>query len=134
MPWRSIPHSGNATRLYVDTNLGILRSMDGGATWIAPAEPIQDTTPPNTSITAATDGGGVALANGGITASMAVTLTFTGIDDTGLARFECRLGSAGFSACTSPVTYSGLAAGHYTIELRAVDLSGNADGTPARHA
>jgi photosystem II stability/assembly factor-like uncharacterized protein len=126
--------SENATMLYVDTNLGILRSTDGGATWTAPAEPVQDTTPPNTSITSAADGGGVTLANGGITASTAVTLTFAGIDDAGIARFECRLSSAAFSTCTSPVTYNGLAAGHHTVDVRALDTSGNTDATPARHS
>jgi photosystem II stability/assembly factor-like uncharacterized protein len=126
--------SGNATVLYVDTDLGILRSTDGGATWIAPTEPVQDTTPPETSITLAADGGGVTLANDGITASTTVTLTFTGIDNVGVARFECRLSSAVFSACTSPITYGGLAAGHHTVDVRAVDTSGNADATPARHA
>ena len=34
-------------------------------------------------------------------------------------------------ACTSPATFSGLAAGPHTFAVRAVDAAGNADPTPA---
>src|SRR5690606_19357225 len=39
--------------------------------------------------------------------------------------FECQLNGAGFSACTSPLQYSGLADGEHLFVLRGTDLAGN---------
>ena len=47
------------------------------------------------------------------------------------AFFECSLDNAEFSQCTSPSTFSGLAVGWHTLRVRAVDVFGNADQTPA---
>ncbi len=44
--------------------------------------------------------------------------------------FECRLNSAFFAACASPLTYNGLANGSYTLAIRAVDPAGNIDASP----
>jgi large repetitive protein len=53
--------------------------------------------------------------------------------DAGVA-FECRLDSGSFAVCVSPKSYTGLAEGRHTFEVRARDLSGNADKTPATHS
>ena len=45
---------------------------------------------------------------------------------------ECRLNGAAFSACTSPQEYTGLSNGTHTFRVRAVDLFGNVDPTPAK--
>jgi hypothetical protein len=48
--------------------------------------------------------------------------------------FQCRLDSqaaADFGPCQSPKTYSGLGEGSHTFDVRALDLAGNADPTPA---
>lgn len=123
--------------LYASTDAGVLKSTDGGFTWGevgAPASPPPaDTSPPETSISSAADGAGTALANEAVTLSTALTVSFTGADNVGLARFECQLDGAGFSACASPVTYQGLPLGRHTVEVRAVDTSSNVDTTPARH-
>src|SRR6266542_951225 len=47
------------------------------------------------------------------------------------ASFACSLDSAGFSACSSPTFFTGLAAGDHTFQVRATDLPGNVDATPA---
>jgi large repetitive protein len=48
--------------------------------------------------------------------------------------FECRLDGAPFAPCGSPKSYSGLAKGDHSFEVRAIDAAGNADATPALHA
>jgi Domain of unknown function (DUF1929) len=78
-----------------------------------------DTTPPETTI----DSG----PSGTIAGS---TATFAFSSEPG-ARFQCRLDDAVFAACTSPWTYSGLAAGTHTFRVRAIDGAGNPDPTPA---
>jgi hypothetical protein len=50
------------------------------------------------------------------------------------ASFECRLDSVAeedWSPCASPQTYTGLAKGPHTFEVRATDQAGNTDPTPA---
>ncbi|MEW5851248.1 MAG: DUF4215 domain-containing protein [Myxococcota bacterium] len=42
-----------------------------------------------------------------------------------VVEYQCRLGSGVFTPCTSPMTYSSLAEGSYTFEVRALDLAGN---------
>ncbi len=51
-----------------------------------------------------------------------------------VAGFECRLdASAGgtWEPCSSPKSYTGLALGPHTFEVRAIDAAGNADPSPA---
>ena len=79
-----------------------------------------DTTPPETDI-------GTAPANP--TPSLTGTFTFDS-DDTD-ATFECSLNGAAFVACPGTFTTPTLAAGPQTISVRAKDLAGNVDPTPA---
>jgi hypothetical protein len=48
-----------------------------------------------------------------------------------LAFFECNLDDGGFEPCVSPVSYSSLAPGSHTFEVRATDTPGNTDPSPA---
>jgi hypothetical protein len=67
------------------------------------------------------------------------TFSFTGSDNEtpqSTIAFECRVDSqapADFAACDTPKTYTGLSQGAHTFEVRAVDLAGNADSSPASY-
>ena len=56
------------------------------------------------------------------TNSTAPSFSFTG--EAG-ATFACQLDGAGFSACTSPKSYSGLSDGSHTFQVRQTDAAGN---------
>jgi hypothetical protein len=85
-----------------------------------------DTTPPNTTIT-----GGPAA--GSTTTSTSASFTFTA-SEAG-SSFQCSLDStSAYTGCTSPHSYTGLAAGSHTFRVRAIDAAGNVDATPASRA
>ena len=96
-----------------------------------------DATAPETTITSAPTG---------TTTSTTAVITFTGTDGfalagvaafnagpsgSGVASFEASLDGALFSAATSPVNLTGLTVGAHTFRVRAVDVAGNVDATPA---
>jgi uncharacterized protein len=86
---------------------------------------IPDTTAPDTSITAHPSDP---------SNSSSASFAFTGIDDvtpSGSLTFQCDLDGGGFSACTSPQIYTGLADGSHAFQVRAIDGAGNVDPTPA---
>jgi hypothetical protein len=94
--------------------------------------PTADTSAPDTVISSSFDGNGAALPNGGKTLAIAVNFVFFGTDNVGIVGFECRLDAAAFTACSSPASYSSLAVGGHSFEVRALDAAGNRDSTPAR--
>ena len=81
-----------------------------------------DTTPPGTTLT---------QAPAPIEVVGTATVAFTG--DEPSDRFECALDGAAFAACTSPLELT-VADGAHTFAVRAIDLAGNADPTPASAA
>jgi hypothetical protein len=114
----------------------LLSSYSAFVTRISFASPTpgSDVTPPDTAIQAATDATGAVVADNAATLSSGMTFAFAGTDDVGVARFECRLDGAPFAPCASPATSSGLSLGAHTFEVRAVDMSNNADATPAQRS
>jgi large repetitive protein len=83
-----------------------------------------DTTAPNTTI-----GAGSPPSS---TTSTSASFSFTSSESG--SSFECSLDGAAFAACTSPRAYSNLAVGQHEFRVRARDVAGNTDATPAAHA
>ncbi|MCA1844169.1 MAG: phytase, partial [Actinobacteria bacterium] len=82
--------------------------------------PPQDTTPPDTTITAGPPAS---------TASTSATFTFTA-NESG-STFLCKLDAGAEAACSSGISYSSLALGTHHFEVRAKDPAGNTDPSPA---
>jgi hypothetical protein len=75
---------------------------------------VQDTTPPSVSITSGPSGTVNARdASIGFTASEGTT--------------SCQIDGGGFSSCSSPASYSGLADGSHTFTVKAVDAASNSN-------
>jgi hypothetical protein len=81
-----------------------------------------DTTPPDTSISAAPPAS---------TSSTSASFSFASTEAN--STFDCKLDAGAWAACASPKAYSGLAAGSHTFSVRARDVAGNVDATPAVH-
>jgi hypothetical protein len=116
-----------ASVYYSDTQTGtptITASAPSRAatTQLATIGPPADTTPPETTIDAAPSG---------LVASASASLSFS--SEPG-ARFECAVDGGAFAECSSPASHSALAQGPHTFDVRAVDVAGNHDPSPARAA
>lgn len=83
----------------------------------------QDSIPPQTAITSGPSG-----ATNSTSASFSFVSSETG------STFRCSLDGAAFTACSSPKSYSGLTDGSHTLSVRATDVAGNVDSTPASRA
>lgn len=67
-----------------------------------------------------------------LTGDLEATFTFT--SDEPLATFLCAVDDKAFAACTSPYTTAALADGDHVFKVKAVDVAGNEDPSPATHA
>ncbi len=92
-------------------------STPASRTWIIL---LADTTPPDTTITSGPSG---------TVASASASFSFSSSDAGGT--FQCRLDGGAWAGCTSPRTYSSLANGSHTFDVRAIDSAGNVDASPA---
>ena len=81
-----------------------------------------DVTPPETTITINPP----TLSN-----STSASFSFTSSEPG--STFQCKLDGAAFTSCTSPQTYTGLAGGSHTFQVRATGTAGNTDPTPASY-
>ena len=80
-----------------------------------------DVTPPDTQL------GTTPPSTSGNTVSFGFTSPETG------SSFECKLDAATFAACTSPTQYTSLVDGSHTFSVRARDVAGNLDASPATY-
>jgi glucose/arabinose dehydrogenase len=79
-----------------------------------------DTTPPDTTITGGPNGSSASA-----TASFSFTASESG------SSFDCRLDGGAWTHCSSPFDYAGLADGQHAFSVRATDIAGNVDPSPA---
>jgi hypothetical protein len=104
----------HAFQVRVRDSVGNLDPTPATRTWTV------DLTPPETTI----DGG-----PSGMVAVASASFTFSSNEAT--ATFACSLDGAGFAACTSPFTTTGLAQGAHSFAVRATDAAGHDDPSPA---
>ncbi|TML34715.1 MAG: hypothetical protein E6G24_03770 [Actinobacteria bacterium] len=81
---------------------------------------VVDTVPPVTTITSEP---------AAVSASASASFAFASSE--AVSSFGCSLDGGAFVACTSPQAYEGLRDGGHTFQVRATDLAGNAEATPA---
>jgi hypothetical protein len=81
-----------------------------------------DTTPPETVIDA------------GPANSPDTTASFSFSANEPGSTFECLIDVAAWTSCTTPTLYNGMSVGDHTFAVRAIDLAGNVDPTPATYA
>jgi hypothetical protein len=62
------------------------------------------------------------------TTALSASFTFSASEQ---AEFQCKLDASAFAACTSPKTYARIRRSVHTFQVRAVDVAGNVDPTPA---
>ncbi len=129
-PWTACASPTTYFGLVDGSHLFAVKAIDGAG--LADPTPatyawVQDTTPPETTITAKPPA---------ITRDASASFTFTGADAQAPASaltFECSLDGAPWSACSSPQGYAGLSEGSHYFAVRAADDLGNIDTTPATY-
>jgi hypothetical protein len=112
-PYSGLAEGSHTFQVHAIDALGNVDGTPDSRTWVV------DTAPPDTSV----DSG---LSNP--TNATGASLSFS--SEAG-ATFECRLDGGSYGACTSPKSYSGLADGSHTFDVRATDLAGNLDPSAA---
>jgi hypothetical protein len=127
-PWTTCSSPYTTAALTNGTHVIYVRARDAGGnvdptpasyTWTV------DLIPPDTTIVTNPDNP---------TNSPTGDFTFSGIDAGGGAvTFECRIDSGVFAACPAAYTTPALTYGSHTLYVRAVDLAGNVDATPAAY-
>jgi hypothetical protein len=89
----------------------------------APKSPkSRDVTPPQTTITAQPPA---------TTTEISASFSMSSNEP---ASFECKLDATAFVPCLSPQAYSALSVGSHAFHVRAKDVAGNVDATPASYA
>ena len=119
--WTATPASWDTTLLSDgDYDLRVVTSDAAGNVTVSGVITVTvDNTPPNTNITSQP-----------ADPTNATGASFAFSSEAG-ATFEARLDGGAWSPSASPQSYSGLTEGSHTFQVRATDLAGNVDATPA---
>jgi hypothetical protein len=126
LAYSSAIDTGNAVTCASTDQRGIARPQ--GARCDIGAFELVDNTAPDTSIDSKTP-------SATPTNSTSISFTFSGTDiDSGVRSFECDLDGGGFTACTSPKSYTGLTEGARNFQVRAINYLGMIDPSPASYA
>jgi hypothetical protein len=119
--WYTTKQSGGSLEAFVlVTGASSGDSFEADGLSLAAGTPPRDTTPPDSSI----DSG-----PSGTVSDASATFVFSSTESG--STFECRLDGTAWASCTSPASYSGLAAAAHSFDVRATDAAGNTDATPA---
>lgn len=107
-----------------DNTIVTVRAVDNAGNISAPAAVTVriDTAAPETTITSSPPSP---------TTNTGASFSFTSSEAN--SSFQCSLDGAAFDPCASPATYSGLAVGSHTFQVRAIDAASNPDSTPASY-
>ena len=92
-----------------------------------------DPTPPHYTWTIDTTPFGTTITSQPSNPSNSKSASFSFVAKKSGATFRCSLDNSSFSACTSPLTYSGLSEDSHTFRVKAIDNLGNEDTTPAQY-
>jgi hypothetical protein len=122
-PFGACTSPKNYTKLKTKNHNFKVRATKGGKTDPTPAsfDWTIDKKAPNTTITASPSK---------LTNKTQATFSFTSTEAG--STFECSVDGGAFAACTSPWTSGPLADGKHTFQVRATDLAGNTDKSPAK--
>ena len=72
------------------------------------------------------------ITDGIVTTALTAAFNFAATEVGGLDRFECKLDSAPFEACTSPKEFGDLPFGEHTFAVRGIDKAGNEGAAVSR--
>jgi hypothetical protein len=118
--WQTCTSPASYSGLSTGSHTFNVRGVDGDSVDATPASRTWTISPPDTILTFGPDD-----------PTTATTADFTFTSDDTAATFECSLDYAVWSACESPVTYTGLSPGTHTFKVRAVNDAGAPDPTGA---
>ena len=114
-PYTGLASGSHTFRVRATDPAGNADATPAAHTWTV------DALAPNTTITANPSA---------LSSSSSAAFSFT---STEAGTFECRLDAGAFAACTSPRSYTALTDGSHAFSVRAIDVAGNVDATPASY-
>ena len=129
--WRTATGTATWSLAFAGTNFPAdgdysirVRAVDAAGNVEAPSSRTftVDTVPPETTIDTSPT-----------TPNSSADASFTYSADQPGSTFECRIDGGAWTACTSPRNYTSLGEGSHTFEVRATDVGGNVDPSPASH-
>lgn len=90
-----------------------------------------DPSPATSTFTVDTGAPDTTIVTGPASLTNKATADFTFESTEASSTFECRVDSGAFEACTTPFTLTNVTEGEHTLQVRATEVAGNVDPTPA---